>query len=333
MNASINLNQLDSYLRRNDIASDFLLVGDDFGQIIYITDRMLKGYFGNEQYYIDTLYYSDLQKDSSLLQNALQSLQLFTQKKAIIIKDIGESIKKDILDLIKNKSDCSLLILQGENLRKSSKTYQALESINKICFVKCYKLDINSMTIFIDKLLQNYGVKYEKELPAIIAHSLPNNALLVKNELDKIVEYLEGDKLTIEAVENVISGMGDFSYISLCTAIIFKDKNKMLEQLRRIDNEGINSISLIRMLQNYFAKILYIKREEKIKMNSVYNIINTLKPPVFFKEKTALLEICKKVDYDDIVNLMYQLIRLEIDSKTATFNPKTLLHHYLIQKV
>lgn len=329
---NINLNQLDNYLSKNNIASDFLLVGDDFGQIVYVTDNVLKKYFGDDQFYIDTFYYSNLQKDSSLLQNALQALQLFTEKKAIIIKEVGENIKKVILDIIENKNDSFLLILQGENLRKSSKTYKELESMKKLCLVKCYKLDMNSTAIFIDKFLQSYSVKYKRELPDVITCSLPDNVLLIKNELEKVVQYLGQEELTIEVVEKVISGTKDFSYIDLCTAIAFKDKDKMLEQLKRINSEGVSFINIIRMLQNYFARVLHIKKEEKLKGDKAYNIINDLKPPVFFKEKTALLEICNKFNYDGVVDLMYELIKLEIDCKVITFNPNTLLHNYLIQK-
>ena len=331
MNTNINLNQLDRYLEKHDTASDFLLVGDDFGQIIYISDCILKKYFRNEQYYIDTFYYPDLKKDSSLLQNALQSLQLFTEKRAIIVKELGDSITKDILELIKNKSDSILLILQGENLRKSSKTYKALESITKLCLVKCYKLDTNSTAVFVNNFLQKNDVKYKKELPGIIAHFLPNNILLIKNELEKVFQYLDGEELTVEIIEKVISGMRDFSYINLCTAIIFKDKKKILEQIRRMNNEGIGHISIVRILQSYFARVLYIKREEKLKMCSAYNVINGLKPPVFFKEKSALLDICNKVNYYEIVNLMYELMKLEIDYKTVTVHPSSLLYNYLIQ--
>ena len=333
MNTNINLNQLDRYLEKSDMASDFLLVGDDFGQIIYVNNLILKKYFANERQYTDTFDYSDIQKNSSLLQNTLQSPQLFAEKKAIVVKGLGDNITKPVLDLIKNKGGDTLLILQGENLRKSSKTYKALESISKLCLVKCYKLDANSTTVFIDKFLQSHGVKYSKELPSIIAHSLPDNVLLIKSELEKIIQYLGEDELTIERVENVISGMKDFSYINLCTAIIFKDQQKMLEQIQKINNEGIGCTSIIRMLQYYFAKVLHIKAEEKIKRHSVYNIINSLKPPVFFKEKNALLDICNKVDYYQVMDLMYELMKLEIDYKTIAFIPNNFLYNYLIQKV
>ena len=324
MNTNISLNQLDRYLEKQDIASDFLLVGDDFGQIIYISDCILKKYFGDGRHYIDTFYYPDLKKDSSLLQSALQSLQLFTEKKAIIIKMLGDSITKDILELIKNKKDNTLLILQGENLRKSSKTYKALESITKLCLIKCYKLDANATAVFINSFLQKNDVRYKKELPSIIAHFLPNNILLIKNELEKVFQYLDGDELTIEIIEKVISGIRDFSYINLCKAIIFKDKKKILEQIRRMNNEEIGHISIIRILQSYFAKVLYIKREEKLKMCSVHDVINSLKPPVFFKEKSALLDICNKTNYYETVNLMYELMKLEIDYKTVNANSNNL---------
>jgi DNA polymerase-3 subunit delta len=330
---NINLNQLDAYLLKSLITANFLLVGDDFGQIVYITDKLLKKYFGDEQYYSDTFQYSDLQKDSSPLRNSLQSLQLFSEKKAIVIKGIGDTIKKEILELVKNKSSDYLLIMQGENLRKSSKSYKELESISGLCIISCYKLDLTSMAIFVDKFLTSQNIKCNKELPSIIAQFLPDNILLAQNELEKIVQYLGNEELTLEIVEKIVLGVKDFSCMNLCEAIAFKDKGKMLEQLRRIESEGINFVNIIRMLQNYFARVLYVVKEAHLNGSRVEIIINGLKPPVFFKEKSALVKICDTVNYDYATELMNELIELEISCKFTAFNPDMLLYNYLIQKI
>jgi DNA polymerase III delta subunit len=131
-------------------------------------------------------------------------LQLFSTKKAIVIKDVGDTIKKDVLELVKDKNADYLLIIQGENLRKSSKTYKELEALSGLCVMSCYKLDLSSMALFVDKFLKNQNIRYKRELPGMLAQFLPDNALLVQNELDKITQYLGGDEeLTVEIVENV----------------------------------------------------------------------------------------------------------------------------------
>ncbi|WP_407651254.1 DNA polymerase III subunit delta [Candidatus Bandiella euplotis] len=308
-------------------------MGDDFGQVVCATDKLLKKYFGDEKYYTDTFHYSDLQKDVSILRNSLQSLQLFSQKKAIIIKSAGDTIKKEMLEVIKSRNSDYLLIIQGDGLKKSSKTYKELESLNNTCLISCYKLDVRYMTIFVDKFLKSHGVRYQREIPQIIVNYLPDNVLLAQNELEKMVQYLGEEELTIEIIEKILAGVKDFSCINLCSSIVFKDQKKMLEQLRRMEGEGINYISVIRMLQNQFAKVLYVKKEEQDKKIKTDAIINNLRPPVFFKEKAILVEMCNNMSYGNAIQIMNELIQLEISCKFTSFNPNTLLYNYIIQKV
>ena len=58
-----------------------------------------------------------------------------------------------------------------------------------------------------------------------------------------------------------------------------------------------------------------------------------MKPQVFFKEKSTLVEICNKVSDDYATELMNELIELEISCKFTAFNPDMLLYNYLIQKI
>ena len=330
---NVNFKQLNSYLQSNALHLDFFLVGDDFGQVIYITEKLLERYFKDEDRHIEKLEYSALQKNHSLLQNHLQSLQLFSEKKAIIIKNVGDSLKKDVLDIIKNSDNKFLFIMQAENLRKSSKTYKDIESINKFCFVNCYKLDLYSTINFVETFLRKNNIKCDAEVANIIANSLPDNLLLIKNELEKLVQYLGSEKeLTIEIVQNVMSGTKDLVYINLCRAIVFKDKYNLLQQMERI--QDTNFISMIRIIQNYFSKILFVKNKERYENKGVNFIINNIKPPIFFKEKNIFLYICNKISFEEALKFMEELVELELNCKKS-FAPNSyfVLNQYLVQKV
>ena len=330
---NVNFKQLDSYLQNNTSHLDFFLVGDDFGQVIYVTEKLLEKYFKDEDRHIEKLEHSALQKNHLLLQNHLQSLQLFSEKKAIIIKNVGETIKKDVLDIIKNSDNKFLFIIQAENLRKSSKTYKDIESTNKFCFINCYKLDLYSTINFIEIFLRKKNIEFNTEVVNIIANSLPDNLLLIKNELEKLVQYLGSEKeLTIEIVQNVISGTKDLVYINLCHAIVFKDKRNLLQQMERI--QDINFINMIRIIQNYFSKVLFVKSKEKYENKSVNFIINNIKPPIFFKEKNIFLDICNKISFEKALKFMEELVELELSCKKSFIpNPYFILNQYLVQKV
>lgn len=330
---NINFKQLDSYLQNGMSHLKFFLIGDDFGQVIYVTEKLLERYFNNETYNIEKIEYSVLQKNHTSLQDHLQSLQLFYEKKAIIIKNVVDPFKKEVVDIIKNSGNKFLLITQAENLKKSSKIYQSFESINKFCFINCYKFDLNSIVNFIATFLRKNNIKFNTEIVNIIANSLPDNLLLINNELEKLIQYLGNEKeLTAEIVQDVISGSKNIAYINLCHAIIFKDKDNLLQQMERI--QSTNFINMLRIIQNYFSKILFVKNKERYEKNAINFIINNLKPPIFFKEKNIFLDICNKITFEEALNFMEELAELELSCKKAfTPNPHFILKQYLIQKI
>ena len=330
---NINFKQLDSYLQNNTSHLNFFLIGDDFGQVIYVTETLLKNYFDNEERHIEKIEYSALQKDNSLLQNHMQSLQLFSEKKAIIIKNVGNAFKKEIIEIIKNSNNKFLLIIQAESLKKSSKPYKDFESIGKFCFINCYKLDLYATIHFIETFLKKHIIKFDTEIVNIIANSLPDNLLLINNELEKLVQYLGHEKeLTVEIVHDVISGTKELVYINICHALIFKDKNGLLEQLKRI--QDTNFISMIRIIQSYFSKVLFIKSKEIYENKRVDFIINSMLPPIFFKEKKIFLDICNKISLKKALNFMEELTELELNCKKSfASNSYFIFNQYLIQKV
>ena len=330
---NINFRQIDYHLKNNNLDLNFFLIGDDFGQIYYITDKLIAQYFANEEKNIEKIEFSDLQKDYSLLQSSLQSQQLFSLKKAIIIQNVGDTIKNDILEVIENNTSNYLLIFQAENLRKSSKTYKCFESITNHCFINCYKLDLHGTQKFIEDFLRKNSINFNSEMTNIIASSLPDNVLLIKNELEKLVKFLGAKKdLSIEIIEKIISGTKDLSYMNLLHSIVFKNKRNLINQLNKL--EDTNLFNTIRIIQNHISKVLLVKNKEKFENHNLRNLIDSLKPPIFFKEKNTFFEICKKISFNEALSVMEELLELELRLKESqVINNNFILNQYFIQKV
>ena len=330
---NINFRQIDYQLKNNNLGFNFFLIGDDFGQIFYTTHKLTDQYFFNEEKYIEKIEFSDLQKDPSLLTNKLQSQQLFSSKKAIIVQNVGDIIKNDILEIIKNNTSNYLLIFQAENLRKTSKTYKCFESMKNYCFINCYKLDLNGTQSFIEDFLRENSINFNSEITAMIANSLPDNILLIKNELEKLVKFLgEKKDLSIEIIETIISGIKDLSYINLLHSIIFKNRENLITQLNKL--EGINLFNTIRIIQNYMSKVLLIKNKERFENHNIRNLIDNLKPPIFFKEKNVFFAICKEISFNEALSFMEELLELELRIKDSkVINNNFILNQYFIQKI
>lgn len=329
----IHFRQIDCYLENNLSHLYFFLIGDDFGQIICSTEKILEKYFNKEAYNIEKIEYSDLEKNPLLLHRHLQSIQLFSQKKAIIIYNVNNIFKKDIIDIIKSSNSKFLLLIQTNNVKKSSQTYKNFESINQFCLIHCYKLDLNSVKNFIEQFFKKNNITFTTQVIEIITSSLPNNLLIIKNELEKITTYLGHKKnLTIDTVNNIISGIQDPAYINICYAIVMKNKSCLLKEIEKVVN--VNYINIIRIIQGYFSTVLSIKYKEKHENKMIRLVINEIKPPIFFKDKEIILDICNNITLDQALLFMEDLIALEINCKESlTHNQHYSLYYYLIYKM
>ena len=330
---NINFRQIDYQLKNHNLGLNFFLIGDDFGQIFYTTHKLTNKYFLDEEKNIEKIEFSDLQKEPSLLANKLQSQQLFSLKKAIIIQNVGDIIKNDILEILKSNTSSYLIIFQAEKLKKTSKTYKCFESIKNYCFINCYKLDLNGTQIFIEDFFKKKNINFNSEMTFMIANSLPDNILLIKNELEKLVTFLGKRKdLSIEIIEKIISGVKDLSYINLLHSVIFKNNKNLITQLNKF--EGMNLFNSIRIIQNYLSKVLLVKNKERLENHNLRNLIDNLRPPIFFKEKSMFFEICKKISFNEALNFMEELLELELKIKNSkVINNNLILNQYFIQKI
>ncbi|MFQ3307332.1 MAG: DNA polymerase-3 subunit delta [Candidatus Midichloriaceae bacterium] len=330
----MNFSEFENYISKDLKCFDYMFVGDDIGQITHCTDALLKKYTKGESYFTDKLSYPDLQKDNSLLKGSLGSLSLFDDKKIVIIDNLTNTLSKEVLDILHDKKNDFLLIIKAKGIKKSSKTYKSLSSNKRIMVVNCYQLEILEINRFIEKILKAHCITYTREILSVISHILPSDIMIIKNELDKLILYMGDDtELTLEIIKKVIAGERNSSYVNLCHAIIFKNKNKLFEQLKILMDERKNPIGILRILQNYFARILYIKKEEYCKKISVLEAINSLRPPVFFKEKNSLLEICNKITYSNSLKILNELVSLEIKLKNLHIDQNTVFYNYLLHKV
>ena len=330
---NINFHQIDYYLDNNQSRLYFFLLGDDYGQIICVIEKLLVYYFRNESRNVVRVNCTDLNHDSSSLLSHFQSLQLFSEKKTIIIENIIDSFKEACLTCINNNKNKFFFIIQASNIKKASKIYKEFESVQKFCFINCYKLNLNATNSFIKSFFTKNHINFDDEMVGLIASSLPNNLLIIKNELEKIVQYLSYDnKLSIEIIQNVVSGVKDIEYINILYALVYKNSHQLLNQLSQLNN--LSLLIVIRRIQKYLSQIVSIKSFEKDCNQDLKLIIDHFKPTIFFKEKSIILAICKKISFYEALEFMGDLIRLEIKYKTyPSLSINLELQYYLLEKL
>ena len=309
----------------------YFFIGDDLGQIDHLCEKIIKKYFKRDDKNMSVFYFDDIVKNPDIIKIDTMSFDLFHNKKVVVIKRLKASIDASFLEILNNIAQQNLLLLQGENLKKSCLTARELSKFAKI--INCYKFEVQQLTEYIAKYFLHYHIKHDKHIPALIAEKLQENLLIVDSELKKIQTYIGDDLLTENMLHNICSYLQVPSVVEICETILNKKKAKLNKIYEIIINEQVSKVAIIRQMQSFLNKILTLQRLCYDKSSNISSVINEYKPPIFFKEKIPIKEICSQHDSKKILSLLKQLIYLEIEIKKFTLSEDVLFKQFIINKL
>ena len=241
-----------------------------------------------------------------------------------------ERSNDNILDLIKSleeKITTQKIYLFSEILDKKSKLRSYSEKSKNIAVVPCYKDNENILKGLIVKELNGFAGLTSENINLIINNSALDRAKL-NNELEKIKTYFVNKKILNDELQNLLNydEIDDFSYIrDFCILGNKKKTNKLLENTL-IDNEKI--IYYLNALNLRFNKLEEILSKKNLEIEKA---IDTIKPPIFWKDRPILKEQAFKLKNKNLKPVFRKLFDLEKTFKSnSQLNKSILLKKFII---
>ena len=99
--------------------------------------------------------------------------------------------------------------------------------------------------------------------------------------------------------------------------------------IKKILDEGINSVTLIRSLINYLLRIHQTQIELK-KKNNFDEAIKSLKPPIFWKDKDHFKNHCTKWPARSISKCVSTLVEAEYKCKSESELSNEFCENYIL---
>ena len=241
-----------------------------------------------------------------------------------------ERSNDNILDLIKSleeKITTQKIYLFSEILDKKSKLRSYSEKSKNIAVVPCYKDNENILKGLIVKELNGFAGLTSENINLIINNSALDRAKL-NNELEKIKTYFVNKKILSDDLQNLLNynEIDDFSYLrDFCILGNKKKTNKLLENTL-IDNEKI--IYYLNALNLRFNKLEEILSKKNLEIEKA---IDTIKPPIFWKDRPILKEQAFKLKNKNLKPVFRKLFDLEKTFKSnSQLNKSILLKKFII---
>ncbi len=273
-------------------------------------------------------------KDNPLVLNDnINTLSALSDKRYILLDLVHISLTKNIeniiLQAVKTESSNYLLLIKASNLKISS-FIKYFENSNNSILVPCYEEKTSTLHSKLTNLFSKHKFNFKTHFVESLIIRLSSNSLTNEMEIEKLDVFLTNNKnVTEEMIFTLISNNDD---LNLNKVIENCSNGKPLDALISFENIYENqstTITLIRLFVNHFKlieRILLLFEKNK----NLENVINNVKPPIFFKKREFIFFQCKIWNLKLIDIILIRLVELEIKCKLNHFSEKTILSQFIL---
>ena len=275
----------------------------------------------------ETLYFNqdEIIQNKNVLIKEITNVSLFKKKKILFIENINDKFLDLVIELEKIIAD-NKLFLFSDILEKKSKLRNYFEKSKVCAAIPCYADNDLSLKKLIQSKLKGFSGLTGNNINMILENTNLDRAKL-NNELEKIITFFQGKNLKSEKLELLLNNKSNYDFDKLKDQAFLGNKaatNKLLSETI-IDNE--KNIFYLNVINQRLYRISETLSDDG---KTVESKINSLKPPIFWKDKPNFISQAKKWNKRKIDNVLKKTYILEKEIKSYSIINKNLLVKKLI---
>ena len=291
----------------------FLLYGENLGLKKDIRKFIKSGIEKkNNNVEILFLYESEILDNEENFYNFIYSGSLFSNKKIITIYEATDKIIKKISDIYDKYPDNVFLIIFSEILEKKSKLRNFFETNKKTICIPCYLDNERDLRVIALSELKKNNIMLSQETVNLLIEKSNSDRNNLRNEIKKIHSYsLNKKKLELNDIKSLLNFSGDYKSDIFINECLCGNINQYKKIISEFYVNTINQILLLRILSNKIRRLLKIKAEES-KSNNVVNLINNVKPAIFWQEKPLVKKQLSIWSLNDLKKIIGEINNTEL---------------------
>ena len=278
----------------------------------------------NQKTYIKNLVQDEILAGIEKFYEEIYNESLFNKKNIFFINNANDKLLEIVKEL--EKKGKKNIYFFSDVLEKRSKLRTYFEKSESCLITACYEdNDIILKKIIIEKLKNCKGLTSENINIILENCNLDRNKL--NNELNKIISYFNDKKIEKKELEILLNIRENDNFNHLKDKALNGDTKRTNKLIKETIIEPEKKILYLNIINQRLLKLLEINKIAK--SSNFEKALDTIKPPIFWKDKPALKIQLKKWDIDKIKNLLRQTYDLEFKIKSNSF----INHQILIKKL
>ena len=286
----------------------FLFYGENEGQKQDVIQANFSQFTKDNTYKYNE---KDIIENKQVFFENIYSKSFFENEKLILISDVSDKILNLIEEIIGSDINDVVIILIAKRLDKKSKLRNYFEKEKMVLIVPFYEDTPQTLLSIAKKILFENKINLSSENINLVIERSQGDRTNLKNELQKIINLSQNNKkLELEDILKLTNLSENYSAGELVDNCLSKNKKKTLNIL----NENIpSSEDNILILRTFLIKL---KRLRKLRLNlnennNIDQVINSFKPPIFWKDKNIIKQQIKIWELNDIENFIVDLNNTE----------------------
>ena len=261
--------------------------------------------------------------------SSLLTKSLFESEKLIIISRGTDKLSNIIIELLERKEIESKIIIKSSNLEKKSKLRNLFEKENQLICTPVYEDDTRSLNFIINNFLKDNKLNLSQEIKNILIERSNGDRINLKNELSKLKNLsISRKKLSIEDVLKLSNLAENYSVFELSDNYLAKNSKKVSNILNENNYSSEDCILIIRTILNKSKRLLKIRNEVDNNKN-IDQVISTIKPPIFWKEKEIVKKQAQSWSTNEVKNIIFKINDLEALVKKNTANSMLFVSNFI----
>ena len=301
-----------------------LFYGENFGLKNEFKEKLRTHYTKAQKFNVNQ---EEIIKNEDLVYNEIFNLSLFDNEKILFINQANDKIL-EFIKKIESKLENQKIFIFADLLDKKSKLRSYFEKSNNTGTIACY--EDNSLTlkkIILEKLKDFKGLSSENI--NLILDNVYSDRVKLNNELKKIITYFNNKILDKEKLEALLNLKINENFNELKDEALKGNKNNVNKLLNDTIIEDEKSAYYLSIINQRLIKIAEVNN--LLKSSSLENAVNSLKPPIFWKDKPAFTLQVQKWTSNKISRIMNTTYDLEYSIKSNSFiNNKILIKKLIL---
>ena len=262
----------------------------------------------------------DLIKDKRVLINEIENISLFQKSKIFFIENVSDKLLELIQETESIISERKIFLF-ADILDKKSKLRSYVEKSKKFACVPCYEDNEITIKKLINLKLKGYNGLTPNNINMIIEHTNFDRSKL-NNELNKIICFFSDKNILSNKLEELLNAKTNDDFNKLKDEAFMGNKINTNKLLAETHMEYEKNNLYLNIINQRLDKLLYIQNLNKPKIEDA---INSLKPPIFWKDKPVITNQAKMWNKSKIKKILNKTFDVEKKIKTNNLIEKNIL--------